>query len=68
MPHPRSTIPSYLPHKPTGQARTRVYLADGRVKDLYLGPLNSPESREGHRRIVALVTQNGGVYPLRRGG
>ncbi|MEQ8790065.1 MAG: site-specific integrase [Pirellulaceae bacterium] len=41
--------PSYLLHKPTGQARVRI---DG--KDHYLGPHDSPESRE---RYEALVTQ-----------
>lgn len=62
MPRPHSTIPPYL-HHASGQARTRVRLADGRTRDLYLGRYDSPESREEYRRVVALVAQNGGVYP-----
>ena len=38
-------------------------LADGRTKDLYLGPYNSPASREEYRRVVELVARHGGVYP-----
>ena len=39
--------PTYLLHKPTGQARVRI---DG--KDHYLGPYNSPESRERFDELV----------------
>lgn len=39
--------PAYLLHKPTGQARVRI---DG--KDHYLGPFNSPESRERYDELV----------------
>ncbi|MEX1230831.1 MAG: site-specific integrase [Planctomycetaceae bacterium] len=39
--------PSYLYHKPSGQARCRI---DG--KDYYLGPFGSPESREQYDELV----------------
>src|SRR5947209_14243802 len=63
MPRSRSVIPPYLHHAASGQARTRVRLADGRTRDLYLGPYNSPASREEYRRVVELVARHGGVYP-----
>lgn len=40
--------PSYLLHKPTGQARVRI---DGR--DLYLGEFGSPQSREQYNDLIA---------------
>ncbi|MEX2286972.1 MAG: site-specific integrase [Planctomycetaceae bacterium] len=40
--------PSYLLHKPTGQARVRI---DG--KDYYLGSFGSPESREHYDDLLA---------------
>jgi integrase len=50
---PRS-IPSYSCHKRSGQAVVR--LAD---RDVYLGPFNSPESRERYDRFVAEWLANG---------
>ena len=45
---PQKRKPSYLLHKPTGQARVRL---DG--KDIYLGEYGSPESRERYEQLVA---------------
>ena len=47
MGRPKSVCPSYSLHKPTNQARVRV---DGR--DIYLGPFNSPESRQRYAEIL----------------
>lgn len=47
MPRQRS-VPAYTLHKPTGQARVRI-----NGKDFYLGPHNSPESRELYGRLIA---------------
>src|SRR4051794_39625111 len=44
----KQSVPSYLLHKPTGQARVRV---GGR--DIYLGLYDSPESRAEYARIIA---------------
>lgn len=42
------TVPSYLLHKPTGQARVRI---NGR--DIFLGRYDSPGSRAEYARIIA---------------
>ncbi|MFO0796377.1 MAG: tyrosine-type recombinase/integrase [Gemmataceae bacterium] len=44
----KQSVPSYLLHKPTGQARVRI---GGR--DIYLGVYDSPESRAEYARVVA---------------
>lgn len=49
-----SLLPSYLHHKPTGQARCRI---DGR--DIYLGPFGSEASRIKYGQLVAKLA--GGV-------
>lgn len=41
-------IPSYRPHKATGQARVTI-----QGKDYYLGRYGSPESRAKYRRLIA---------------
>ena len=46
-------VPSYLLHRPTGQAYCRVRQPDGSRKHVYLGPHNSPESRRRYREILA---------------
>ncbi len=48
MARSRNRIPSYLPHKASGQARVRI---SGR--DVYLGPFGSPESKEAYARLIA---------------
>ena len=47
MPKKPRRIPSYLLHKPTGQARVRI-----KGRDYYLGVYGSPESRERHAALV----------------
>lgn len=44
----KNPVPSYLPHKKSGQARVRV---NGR--DVYLGKYGSPESKREYRRVIA---------------
>lgn len=44
----KQSVPSYLLHKPTGQARVRV-----NGHDIYLGRYDSPESRAEYARIIA---------------
>lgn len=48
MPRPKSLIPAYLLHKPTGQARVRI-----NGKDFYLGPYGSDESRRKYGELIA---------------
>ena len=48
-----SKVPSYLRHKPSGQARVRI---DG--KDHYLGPYGSIESHEKYGQLIALKASN----------
>lgn len=48
MARPRKVQPSYLLHKPSGQARVRI---NGR--DVYLGPHNSPESWQKYHELLA---------------
>jgi hypothetical protein len=45
--HPRSRVPSYRRHKPTGQA---VVTLNGR--DIYLGKFNSTVSRAEYDRLI----------------
>ena len=44
---PRKRTPTYLLHRPTGQARCRIA-----GKDHYLGPFGSPESRERYEQLI----------------
>ncbi len=56
---PKNTIPSYLRHKATGQAR--VILGG---KTYYLGPYKSAESRAEYRRLCAeWDASNGSIQP-----
>lgn len=59
MARKKNTVPTYLLHKPTGQARVRI---EGR--DYYLGPFGSDESR---RKYVELIG-SGGVAALANRG
>lgn len=62
MPRPKSVIPAYLLHKPTGQARVRI---NGR--DHYLGPFGSDESRRRYGELVAKHSSGRPVDPFQRG-
>lgn len=48
MARPRNSVPRYLHHKPSGQARVCVG-----NREVYLGVYNSPESLEAYRRLIA---------------
>jgi len=52
MPRPKNASPSYLLHKPTGQARVRIRTGS-RSQDVYLGEYGSPASLEKYHRILA---------------
>ncbi len=56
MPRQKSAIPSYLLHKPTGQARVRIC-----GRDHYLGAYGTEESR---RRYGELVSQSSNGLPV----
>lgn len=49
---PRSLLPSYTLHGPSGQARVVLRSPDGSRKDLYLGRHNSPESKRRYRELL----------------
>lgn len=51
-------IPSYRPHKATGQARVTI---EG--KDYYLGRYGSPESRAKYKRLIAQYCKAGAALP-----
>ena len=51
MPRPTKSVPSYLHHKASGQAYCVIRRADGSREQIYLGPYNSPESREEYARV-----------------
>lgn len=59
MPRKLGNIPAYSLHRSSGQAIVRI---SGR--DHYLGPHNSPESREKYDRLIAEWLANG-RQPLR---
>ena len=52
MARPKKPVPSYLHHKPSGQAIV-VLRAGGRSRTVYLGPYGSPESQAEYERVVA---------------
>ncbi|MFO1006977.1 MAG: tyrosine-type recombinase/integrase [Planctomycetaceae bacterium] len=56
-----SSIPAYLLHKPTGQARCRI---DG--KDHYLGLFGSDESRVRYGQLIAQLAGGVPVDPMAR--
>jgi hypothetical protein len=53
MPRPRNPLPSYRLHRQSGQAVVTVRTADGRRRDLLLGPYNSPGSKAEYERVLA---------------
>lgn len=65
MPRPRSEVPTYRHHKPSGQAVCTVNLSNGQRKDLYLGVWESVQSKAAYTRVVATVAANRGIYPTR---
>jgi integrase len=68
MPRTPSNVPPPYPKKPhNGQARITVRAADGRRKDLVLGPHGSAESLAEYRRVLAELGAHGGHYPVQPG-
>jgi integrase len=59
MTRKRSSLPAYLLHKPTGQARCRIA-----GKDHYLGPYGSESSRIKYGQMVAKLAGGVSVDPL----
>lgn len=57
-----NVFPSYLLHKPTGQARVRI---DG--KDHYLGKYGSEESRQLYGKLVSHLAGGVQIDPLKSG-
>ena len=55
----RSSLPAYLLHKPTGQARCRIA-----GKDHYLGPYGSESSRIKYGQLVAKLAGGVSVDPI----
>jgi integrase len=49
----RPGVPAYLRHKASGQAITVVRTGDGRRRQIYLGPHDSPESHRRYREVLA---------------
>lgn len=58
-----SSFPQLRRHGPSGRAVVTVRVSSGGRKDFYCGPFGSPESKAEHRRICAVLLDNGGVYP-----
>ncbi len=52
MPRKKKSVPSYLHHKPSGQAYIRIKI-DGARQVVYLGKYDTPESREAYRQTIA---------------
>src|SRR5262245_41669038 len=53
MPRKKNAIPSYLHHKPTGQAFVRIPTENGKRRTIYLGEHSTEESKGEYRRILA---------------
>jgi integrase len=56
MSRPKNAVPSYRLHKSSGRARVTVA-----GRDIWLGPWNSPESKERYARIVADLDAHGSI-------
>lgn len=54
-----NALPSYLLHKPTGQARVRIA-----GKDHYLGPFGSEESRIAYGKLIAAAAGGAPIDPI----
>ena len=64
----KGTPPSYpsKPHK--GQARITIRQANGKRREIDLGPYGSPESRKEYQRVLAELEAAGGYHPVREDG
>lgn len=52
MPARKNPIPSYLFHKPSGQAYVKIRRPDGSRQTVYLGPWESEESKREYARLL----------------
>lgn len=55
MPRPKSPVPAYRRHKPSGLAVVTVPSPGGKRRDIYLGPHGSEESLAEYRRVLAQI-------------
>ncbi len=62
MARPKSAVPSYKLHKPSGQAVMRVTLPGGARKSVYLGVFDSPESKAEYARRVQAAGTTTPIY------
>lgn len=58
MPRKRNPVPSYLRHKPSGQAYVALTTPEGGKRFVYLGVYGSDESRREYTRVVAELGVN----------
>lgn len=58
MPRTKSLIPSYLHHRPSGRAYTRVPDGRGGRKTVYLGVYDSDDSRRRYAEVIAELATN----------
>src|SRR5687768_3083413 len=67
---PRSRVPSYRLHKPSGQAVVTLRTTTGERRDVYLGTYDSAESRSEYARIIAeqATGPTGSTAPARASG
>lgn len=52
MPRPTNAVPSYLHHKPSGQAYCTIREADGSRRTVYLGAYGTEASRAEYARVI----------------
>src|SRR5437773_2185839 len=64
MPRPKKFVPSYLLHRPSGQAVAKFTTSDGRRYMLYLGVFNSSASREEYERLLASLRTGESNVPV----
>ena len=57
MPRPKSGVPAYLHHKPTGQAFVRLPDGAGGRKTVYLGKHDSDDSDASRQRYARMVAE-----------
>lgn len=62
MARPKSAVPAYLHHKPSGQAFIRVTGPGGARTTVYLGKHDSPESKAEYARRVQAVGATTPIY------
>jgi hypothetical protein len=62
VPRPRNAVPTYRLHNASGQAVVTLSRADGSRDDVYLGPHNSPESKQEYERILAQLRASGSGF------